>query len=153
MSRIDWWNIFFLLLFVLCALVGFRLVENAHAIVTLTLWEATLLSLAAFRLTRLTVYDSITRWFRDLFENGQPYTFTGTVRTLVHCPWCTGLWFALVLLTAHFAFPWSRFFILILALGGVASLMQVGANLLGWSAEKKKRDTVGTPGASGGTCG
>jgi len=112
-----------------------------------------LIALATFRLTRLFVYDKITAWFRDLFKESREITLDGvtytersvplngprrTISDLLSCPWCIGVWFALFTTTLYFLTSWSWYLILVLALSGVATLLQLGANLLGWSAELKK---------------
>ncbi len=155
MQRIDFWNIAFSLFFLFLMIVGYGMVlERGGAPTTISPWEAFILAMAAFRLTRLVVYDSITKWFRDLVEESTPRTFWGTVRTLVNCPWCCGLWFALVVSVAYFAWPQSWFFIFVLALGGAASVLQIAANLIGWNAEFKKRATLsGSERDVGSKCG
>lgn len=138
--RIDWWNIVFTAFFVFLVYVAFRIVTavglSPHSI---SLWDTTLMALAAFRLTRLFVYDTIMAWFRDFFAGGKPMTFVGTIKTLVNCPWCMGLWFALVVATAYFVAPVIWFFMFVLALAGLTTLLQLLANLIGWNAELKKR--------------
>jgi len=142
-KRIDWWNIAFSLFFILLMYVGYQLVLAAGVRPRyISLWDTTIMALAAFRLTRIVVYDSITKWFRALFDDGKEYTFWGTLKTLVNCPWCMGLWFALVVATAFFTSPFLWFFIFILALGGVASFIQIVANLIGWSAEHGKKKAL-----------
>lgn len=142
-KRIDWWNLFFTFFFVLLAYVAYRLILFSGTVPqSISLWDASLMALATFRLTRLVVYDSITGWLRAFFEDGRPYTFVGTVKTLINCPWCIGLWFALVVATAYFVAPFLWFFVFILALGGVASVLQLTANFIGWHAEYRKHKTL-----------
>jgi len=140
------------------------------AIVTIALWEvwgehgsfphsvslfdATLMALAAFRVTRLMVYDKITRWFRELFvqkkylvdESGDEYVelipyesgLLHTLHDLLGCPWCIGFWSSLVIVFCYFMFTWAWILILFLAVAGVGSLFQLTANLVGWHAELAK---------------
>ena len=155
MQRVDIWNIVFIVFFAVLVYIGYTLVATYGSIpYYIAPWEAFILTLASFRLTRFVVYDSIMKWFRDLVAFGAPRTFTGTIHTLVNCSWCTGLWSALVVATVYFAWPELWFCIFILALGGAASFMQVLANMIGWSAEFKKRATI-LPGETdvGGKCG
>ncbi|XKT74401.1 MAG: DUF1360 domain-containing protein [Patescibacteria group bacterium UBA2163] len=138
--RIDWWNLFFIFFFVYLMYLGFRLVEaSSGALATISVWDTIIMALAIFRLTRLAVYDSITQWIRDLFEDGAPRTFLGTIKTLINCPWCAGLWFALVVVVAYVTSPFLWFFIFVLALSGLATFMQLLTNFVGWSAEYKKQ--------------
>lgn len=158
-KRIDWWNIYFTLFFIILTYIAYRLIVISGSVPhSVSLWDAVIMALATFRLTRLVVYDAITRWFRAYFADGEEYTLAGTVRTLVNCPWCVGLWFALVVATAYFIWPPLWFFIFVLALGGAATFVQLLANLTGWSAEYKKRLVKGMPhveegGSHEGTCG
>jgi len=155
--RIDWWNIFFTLFFVVLTFIAYRLIILTGSVPqNISLWDAVIMTLATFRLTRLVVYDAITRWFRACFVHGEEYTFVGTIKTLINCPWCMGLWFALIVATAYFIWPPLWFFIFILALGGAATLVQLLANGIGWNAEYKKRLVQGMPAVEDGkhgTCG
>jgi hypothetical protein len=156
-KRIDWWNIFFVLLFLIELYIAYRaLLLLGRLPDMISLGDATILALATFRLTRLVVYDAITKWFRNLFVGTKEYTFLGTLNTLIHCPWCVGLWAAFFVATVYFLIPESWFFMFILALGGVATLVQLFANLIGWNAEYKKRMTQSLDkkdSEASGTCG
>lgn len=142
MEKIDYWSIAFTVFFVFLIIVGYALVWRYGPPYSIPWWDALILALAAFRLTRLVVYDNITQWFRDLVEAAEPRTFLGTVKALVNCPWCTGLWFALVVSVMYFAWPETWFALFVLALGAVASFMQITSNLVGWHAEYKKIETT-----------
>ncbi len=123
---------------------------------SVSVFDAVLMSLAAFRVTRLIVYDKITRWFRDLFvkkiefeKSGEvwyeivPYEkgLLGTIHDLLGCPWCISFWSALIIAFVYYIFPWAWFVIFFLALAGAGSLLQILANLLGWRAENLKQDS------------
>ena len=152
------WNFIFSLFFivVLAAAAWFIREQNGFYPFYISIFDGLLLSLAAFRITRLMVYDKIARWFRELFaqkryyeENGVEYVevtpygkgFRHTVHDLLQCPWCIGVWSALVVTFCYFVFPWAWFVILFLAVAGLGSLFQVSANLIGWKAENLKRTT------------
>lgn len=157
-KRIDWWNIVFTAFFILFVYVAYEVATfSGVAPRSVSIWDAFLMTLATFRLTRLVVYDSITKWFRNLFADAREFTFLGTIKTLVNCPWCIGLWFAVIVAAAYFTAPFAWFFIFVLALGGAATVMQLTANTLGWRAEYKKRlvqDIKPKEGEhQGGTCG
>ncbi len=97
-----------------------------------------LMSFAVWRLTRLFTYDAITQFIRDMFKNSAPESLGGTFYTLLTCPWCTGLWFGMMVVFAFFYTPYTWPVLLILAVSVVGSFFQVLANLIGWSAEYKK---------------
>lgn len=147
----NFWNITFTLLFlVLCINAGVILFVLGIVPTYIVPFDFLLLSLATFRLTRLVVYDKIMEWARDLFlvvrvENGE-YVRTKpsmgprrTIADLMSCPWCIGIWFALFTTFFYFLTPLAWYPILFLAVGGVASLFQVTANIIGWSAEGLKK--------------
>jgi hypothetical protein len=118
------------------------------------IFDAILMALAAFRLTRLIVYDKIARWFRELFVHRRTYIengvamveltprasgFARTVSDLLACPWCIGFWSALIIAFCYFMYPWAWFVIFFLALAGAGSFIQIAANLVGWKAEQLKK--------------
>lgn len=136
----NFWNFLFSVFFVLvlvAAMWGLQLLRGSLPS-SVPVFDAILMALATFRVTRLIVYDKIAQWFRHLFEyeNG----FFHTVRDLLHCPWCIGIWAALVIVFAYFAFDWAWFLILFLALAGLGSIFQVTANAIGWKAETLKME-------------
>jgi len=117
-------------------------------------FDAFLIALATFRLTRLFVYDKITRFVRDLFvryeevysEQGITYLEPhqpggGPLRTmseLLACPWCFGVWAALVVTFFYYLTPLAWFPIFVVAAAGVGTLFQLIANMIGWAAENGK---------------
>ncbi|HEY5383361.1 MAG TPA: DUF1360 domain-containing protein [Candidatus Paceibacterota bacterium] len=119
------------------------------------LFDALLMVLAAFRITRLVVYDKITRWFRELFVSNREFTkdgvayvemrpvgsgFRNTIHDLLGCPWCIGFWSSIIICFCYFVFPWMWFVIFFLAVAGAGSFVQILANLIGWKAENLKLD-------------
>lgn len=83
-----------------------------------------LLCLATFRLIRLFTYDLVTNFIRDHFKQYQ----SGPGRVMWHlldCPWCSGVWAAFVVTFFYFATPLAWYPILILAVAGVGSFIQV----------------------------
>ncbi len=143
------------LFFVVLVFLGVSwLVDAGRFSAYIPLGDFFLISLAVFRLTRLVCYDVIFAFLREWLEEKQEGTFLGTLSALVHCPWCTGLWFAFFVVFFYFATPIAWPFILILAIASIATTFQVLANLLGWSAEYKKRVVIGPEGGkSKSTCG
>ena len=123
---------------------------------TVSVFDAVLMSFAAFRITRLVVYDKITRWFRELFVKKElfekdgtqwvklvPYEkgLMGTIHDLLGCPWCISFWSAIIIAFSYFMFSWAWFVIFFLALAGAGSLIQIIANAIGWRAENHKLDS------------
>lgn len=151
------WNIVFGLLFI--GLVAFAVYWLDEQIMisraSLSVFDIFLITLAAFRLTRLFGYDTITKWFREQFwdsridESGQLELVkpeNGPRRTLadlMSCPWCLGLWFSSTVAFFYLLTPLAYFPTLIFAIAGLASLLQVLANLIGWKAELAKQAAGG----------
>lgn len=101
-------------------------------------FDLALIVLATFRLIRLFVYDKVTRWMRDMFA-GFSRGPGKTLFDLLNCPWCLGLWIGTFLTFFYFLIPEFVWFpLLILALAGVATLLQLFANMIGWKAELGK---------------
>lgn len=134
----DIWNFIFSVFFVLVLAAAVWEMKELRGgyLVSVPPFDAFMMAFAAMRITRLIVYDKIARWFRDLFayDNG----FCTTVRDLLMCPWCIGVWSSLVIVFCYFVYPWAWSVIFFLALAGMSSLLQVIANAVGWRAETLK---------------
>ena len=109
-------------------------------LVSVSPFDAIMMTFATFRITRLIVYDRITLWFRELFVDRKS-AFMTVVADLLHCPWCIGVWSALAVVFFYFIFTWAWSVIFFLALAGAGSLLQVIANGIGWRAEGLKKVT------------
>jgi hypothetical protein len=121
----HFWNFAYSVLFVALAALSLIYLKSAgqlpHKIPT---FDFILLSLATFRLVRLFVYDSVTNFIRDHFE--KYHTGPGkTLSNLLDCPWCTGVWMALPVVFFYFATPITWYPLLILAVAGVATFIQI----------------------------
>lgn len=147
------WNFVFGIFFLLLTVMGSIILQTESRIplADLTLFDLTLITLASWRLIRLFLYDSVMRWFREQFYDvkkvGKGYTLekpkTGPRRTLadlLSCPWCFGLWASASVTFFYLLSPYAYFFVLFLAIGAVASFLQILANMIGWQAEKNQRE-------------
>jgi hypothetical protein len=146
------WNIVFTILFIgYVVALGILLKFYApFSIAAMTPMELLLLALASLRLTRLFVYDKITAFWREQFLDTNPATGAlvkpgfGVRRTLADlfsCPWCVGMWAAAtVVFFYYYAQDLAWYPILFLAIASLASFLQVLANMIGWRAEKLKRE-------------
>ncbi|MAZ40876.1 hypothetical protein CL654_02065 [bacterium] len=121
---------------------------------SISFFDTVIITLAIFRLTRLVVYDSVFRFFRDFFvqktikkdEDGNIITVRAvykdgirrTISDLLSCPWCIGMWLSLFVSFFFFATPYLWFPIFVLAVAGFSSLIQIAINLVGWRAEQLK---------------
>jgi hypothetical protein len=146
------WNFVFTMFFLVLVVMGAIILETESRIPleALSLTDYVLLTLATWRLTRLFVYDAITKWLREQFWDvkklGKGYQLekpkAGPRRTLADlfdCPWCIAAWAAATvtffyLLTAYMVFP-----VVLLAISAVATFLQLLSNLIGNKAEQLKR--------------
>jgi len=150
------WSILFLVFF-LCLMAMAAIILDTEAripLTELTFTDYLLITLASWRLTRLFVYDSLTRFVREQFmipvKVGRGWRLdapTSGARRLCYelfaCPWCFGVWAtALVafcyLISDYFVYP-----IIILAIAGVVAVLQIITNLIGHKAEIAKRENEG----------
>ena len=152
----DFWNIVYSILFIVFCfiLVKILIIVRGSLPTSIPFFDLVLIILATFRLTRLFVYDKITRFVRDLFfQSNEIYTEEGvtyfakkermhgplrTVYELLTCPWCFSVWASTVVVFFYFVTPYAWLPILVLAISGIASLFQIFANMLGWAAENGK---------------
>ncbi len=120
-------------------------------------WELTLLLLTVFRLIRLFVYDSVAQYVRDWFldlrevkKDGELYIqrdkpksgLRRLIADLLSCPWCASVWLSVVVIYLYLRFPQVWFIYLALSISGLASVLQICANCVGWTAEHKKLSTL-----------
>lgn len=138
------WNILFSLFFLALVAGSYVYLMNTGKLTTAIGWtDLILLALATFRLVRLFTYDHITAFLRDWVRPAKDGTFLGTVRDLLNCPWCTGVWFAFLAYVGYSVTPELVMpLVLILAIAALASFFQVFMNLVGWNAEDKKLDVT-----------
>jgi hypothetical protein len=139
--KIHAWNFVFSLFFAVLVVYGvWWLAASRYIVYDIPVRDLVLITLAIFRLVRLFTYDVITQFIRDWFVGARVNSFGHTMGTLLGCPWCTGLWFSFLVVFSYMAIPLFAWpIIIVLALAGAASLIQVFSNLIGWSAESAKR--------------
>lgn len=151
------WNIVFLLFYVGLVVMAMIILDSEAYLsyADLTILDMTLIALASFRLTRMFVYDGMTRFLREQFYDAKVMKtkvvlvkpVSGPRRTLselIGCPWCFGVWATTFVAFFYLLTPHAYFPTLILALASVATLLQLFANMIGWKAEQLKRDTEGS---------
>lgn len=100
-----------------------------------------LFSFASFRLTRLMVYDKITKFLRDPFieelevpeEDGSFVTYTKIkgsglqkwIGELLSCYWCTGVWATAFLLLLYYWIPkLAEPLLFVLGIAGIAAVIE-----------------------------
>ena len=119
------WNFVFCVIYVFAVFTsGYMLAVQNKLPVTISAIDLIILAFAIFRVTQLFVYDHITSYIRDYFEKFE----TGPKRTLadlLSCPWCTGVWAALLVVFFYFLTPLAWYPILLLALAGMGTYLQL----------------------------
>ncbi len=119
------WNFTFSVLYLLLALIAASLLGELDRLpVRISLFDFSLLILATFRLTHLFVYDSVMNFLREYFAkfNIGPGK---TISNLISCPWCTGMWMALIVSFFYFLTPYAWFVIFVIALAGAAIALKI----------------------------
>lgn len=148
------WNFVFSVFFVILVVMGTIILETESRItlVDISLTDYILITLATWRVTRLFVYDAVTKWIREQFWNvkkiGKGYQLekpkTGPRRTLADlfdCPWCVGVWAAATVTFFYLLTPYMIFPVALLAVSAVATFLQLLSNLVGNRAEQLKRES------------
>lgn len=173
-NSLYFWNIITTIIFavLIVKIVDAIGIEAVRTIASISPYHFILVSFATFRLTRLFVADHITQWLRDLCMKSvtvkDPLTGVTFVRCekpikglrllisdFLGCPWCVGVWMALVSIILYYVatielFPVAWLIILVFATAGAGELVyaatvallaphmimgfpldQKGANLLG----------------------
>lgn len=111
------------------------------------LTDLVLLSLASFRITRLLVFDRITKFLRAPFfveveeinEDGEKELFYVPKKTLIRgfigemlsCFWCTGIWISMMVFLSFTLFPTITVpILLIFAIAGLAGILESVVQIL-----------------------
>lgn len=148
------WNFVFSVFFVILVVMGTIILETESRItlVDISLTDYILITLATWRVTRLFVYDAVTKWIREQFWDvkkvGKGYQLekpkTGPRRTLADlfdCSWCMGVWAAATVTFFYLLTPYMIFPVALLAVSAVATFLQLLSNLVGNRAEQLKRES------------
>jgi len=147
------WNVVFILFYIGLLIMAMIILstEARMAYAELTLFDLVLISLASFRVTRLFVYDGMTKFLREQFYDAKVVRnkvtlvkpTAGPRRTLadlMSCPWCFGVWATTMIVFFYLLTPLATIPTLILAIASIASTLQVFSNMIGWKAEQLKRE-------------
>jgi hypothetical protein len=138
------WNFMATLFYILLlVLLGFGLKNKGIDIRQIKIWEVFLLALASYRLTRILIFDKIFKFFRDFIRSISKLYVFYVVKEILGCPWCAGIWVALVNVAIYFLVPFGNLFIYLLAIAGIASFLVIVVNYLGLSVEEKQHAVKG----------
>lgn len=119
------WNIVFTIAYAIAVIISANILyRRGEFPISIPALDLIIISLAIFRLIRLFVYDSVTQYVRDYFERFDAGPGR-TIADLLSCPWCTGVWMALIVLFFYVYSPFSWYPITLFALAGIGSSFQV----------------------------
>lgn len=137
------WNFVFLVFFLILVVMGAIILETEARIplTELSVVDYLLITLASWRLVRLFLYDTITKFFReqfwDVIKVDKCYQLekptVGPRRTLadlLDCSWCFGVWASATVIFFYLLTPYAVFPVLILAISAVATFMNNLSRLL-----------------------
>lgn len=146
------WNVVSMFVYVLLIIVlGALLNARGISAEDISVFELLLICIATYRMTRLIVYDRIFKLFRDISRSFENNGFGASVKTILTCPWCAGVWISLFNVAIYLLVPLGHLFIYIMAIAGIATFFQLGVNILGMVAEEKQMDIREKRGKTGFT--
>ena len=132
------WNFLATLFYILCLFaLGYILKVNDIEANDIKLRDMILMTLATYRMTRLLVFDSIFKLFRDFVKDRSRYLIFYVTREIITCPWCAGVWAAVIIVAIYYLVPFGKILIILFALSGVASFIVILVNYFGLAAEEK----------------
>lgn len=138
----KFWNFIYSISFIIIIVIISFLDNNIHTLIQkLGFFDFVIISLAAFRLTRLLVYDKVLNFLRDfIIKSKSEAGFVKSTQYFLTCPWCSGIWMTLLIVIIYLYLPVGKLFALILAISGVASFIHILISLLSWLSEEKKNN-------------
>ena len=123
--------------FILLVTVGFLLERKGIDISKTSIKDLVFIILASYRLTRIVVFEKIFKFFRDFVKSKEKYAVLTTLKFIITCPWCMGVWISLIVVLLFFYVPYGKFIVYVLAISGVASFIIMLANLLVLTVDEK----------------
>jgi hypothetical protein len=133
------WEVVALIVFLALCALSVWLVANWGRLdpAQVTFLDLTLMGLGAFRAVHLITYDKIFDMVRAAFMDREGARLKNAERgwrrlvcEFIQCIWCTGMWSGLIVVTIYFLGPWGRYAVIVLAIAGVASLLQLVSKAL-----------------------
>ncbi len=136
----KFWNFMFTLTFISLTVISWYLIEaNNIKLSDLGTFDLFIIGLATFRLTRLLIYDEVFYYVKDYVKKFKTEEgFVKSAAILLTCPWCIGVWMALISLVAYVLIPYGKFIVIVLALSAISSFFHLIITWLGWTIDEKK---------------
>jgi hypothetical protein len=137
------WNLISSFVFVLLIIgVGILFDRNGIVLEEISILQLIILMLATYRLTRIIVYDRVLKVFRDFIRSLEGSGIGDSLKAIITCPWCAGVWVALFVVVCYFFIPYGDVFVYIMAISGVATYIQLTINYVGLAAEEKQINVI-----------
>jgi hypothetical protein len=134
------WNFLATLFYIVCLVaLGFGLKRCGISREDFGVGDIALMAIATYRLTRILVFDKIFKLFRDFLKSKEKLYVFYVLREIITCPWCAGVWVALIVAALYFMVPFGDLFIILLTISGIASFLVVSINFIGLSTEEKQQ--------------
>jgi hypothetical protein len=135
------WNLLSMVVFILLLIAaGILFKERGIEITEISLLDLFLICVASYRLMRLIVYDRLFKLFRDMIRSFSGTGLGDSLVSIVTCPWCVGVWIALLNVVIFYIVPFGGLFIYVMSIAGIATFFQIGVNIVGMAAEEKQMD-------------
>ncbi len=133
------WNFLATVFYIVCLVgLGFGLNSAGVTREDFRVGDIALMAIATYRLTRILVFDKIFKLFRDFLKSREKLSLFYVIREIITCPWCAGVWVALIVVALYFMVPFGDIFIILLTISGIASFLVVSINYIGLSTEEKQ---------------
>jgi len=137
------WNLLSSIIFVLLiVVVGFLINQKGIILEDISVLTLIILMIATFRLTRIIVYDRVFKVFRDIIRSFEGSGIGDSMKAIITCPFCAGVWVALFVVACYFLIPFGDFFVYIMAIAGVGTYIQLTINYIGLAADEKQMDLI-----------
>ena len=134
------WNFLATVFYVVCLVgLGYGLSKMGITREDFRIGDIALMAIATYRLTRILVFDKIFKLFRDFLKSRERLSLFYVIREIITCPWCAGVWVALIIVALYFMVPFGDIFIILLTISGIASFLVVAINYIGLSTEEKQQ--------------
>lgn len=146
------WNVVLLIIFCVLVVAGMKALDQYayRPLYTITGGDILLITLATFRVIRLFVNDHIMAFFREQFLDEVPTIevdgealmvkpskgIRRVLADLMFCPWCFGIWASAIVIFFYFLTPYAFYPVLFLAIAGIATFLQLLANLVANKVEQ-----------------
>jgi hypothetical protein len=123
---------------VFVVILGYYFNKKSIKVEDIKLWDVVLLSLATYRLTRILVFDKIFKIVRDFIKSRSRLYVFQVIKEIITCPWCAGVWVALVVVILYYLVPYGNLFVYLMVISVIASFFVVTINFIGLSTEEKQ---------------